>query len=159
GAVHVGVLFVRSDQVERAGFVDAGDAVRVAEGAIVAWRRITAGAVRLPARGGRVVGGPVLAGRVQRIDPEAAHAWRFIPRSMRQPRVELRAIVAAGVAHDAVVVADGGGERIHPRGGQLVGCVGFTYLERAPAPCQAREAVARCPRPLHRAVGDTGSRG
>src|SRR5436190_24034226 len=61
GAVHVLMLLVRSDQVERAGLVDAGDAERVAVGAIVAWRWITAGAVRFPARGDRVVGGPVLA--------------------------------------------------------------------------------------------------
>src|SRR5205823_14139001 len=124
GAVHVLMLLVRSDQIERTGFVDAGDAERVAEGAVGAWRWIAAGAVRFAARGDRVVGGPVLARREQRIDPEATHAWRFIPRGVREPRVELRAIVAAGVAHDAVVVADGGGERIHPRGGQLVGCVG-----------------------------------
>src|SRR5204863_6317017 len=142
---------------------NARDAQRIAVGAIVATvyrvRAIAAGAVRFAAGGDRVVGGPVLARREQRIDPEAAYVWRFIPRGVRQPRVELRAIVAAGVAHDAVVVADGGGERIHPRGGQLVRCVGFADLERAPASCQAHEAVARCPRPLHRTVGDTGARG
>src|SRR2546430_15516076 len=132
---------------------------RVTVEAIGAWRRITACAVRLAAGGGRVVGGPVLAGREQRIDPEAADAWRFIPRGVRESGVELRAIVAAGVAHDAVVVADAGSKRVHPRGGPLVGRVGFADLERAPASCQAHEAIARCPRPLHRTVGDTGTRG
>src|SRR2546427_6561021 len=104
GAIHVCMLFVRGDQIGRARLVNAGDAQRVAVGAIVATvyrvRAIAAGAVRFPAGGDRVVGGPVLAGREQRIDPEAADAWRFIPRGVRESGVELRAIVAASVAHD-----------------------------------------------------------
>src|SRR5436190_7347101 len=99
GAIHVGVLFVRGDQIGRARLVNARDAQRIAVGAIVATvyrvRAIAAGAVRFAAGGDRVVGGPVLARREQRIDPEAAYVWRFIPRGVRQPRVELRAIVAA----------------------------------------------------------------
>jgi len=72
---------------------------------------VAAGAVRLAARDMELSLDRFCPGELKRIDAEAAHIRRFVPRCMRKPGVELGAVIAAGVAHDAVVVADGGGER------------------------------------------------
>src|SRR4029077_18553032 len=67
GAIDLLVLLVGSDQVQGPGLVDAGDAVRIAEGAvganagrIVGSGGVPAGAARLAARDRRIIRGPVL---------------------------------------------------------------------------------------------------
>ena len=71
---------------------------------------------------------------------------------MREPGIELGAIVPAAVAHDAVVVAHGSGERVHARSRQLVGRVGLSELEGAEVSRDAEEAVARTERSEHLVV-------
>src|SRR5260221_88407 len=79
--------------------------------------------------------------------------WRSLALGSGALRVirstmKFSAVVAAGVAHDAVVVADAGRERVHARGRQLVGRIGLAQLERAPVAGEAEEAVARSERAL-----------
>src|SRR5262249_7517086 len=131
---------------------DAVHAEGVAERAIIAEippYSAAARAIGLAAGIQAVVASPVLAGRNQRVEGEAAPLGRFVPDRMGEPRIELRAVVPAGVAHDAVVVAYGGGERVHPGGRELVGRVGLAELQGAEAARHAEEAVARGERALH----------
>src|SRR5262249_13723973 len=128
GAVGVLVQLVGDNRVERTVLVDAVHAEGVAERAIIAEippYSAAARAIGLAAGIQAVVASPVLAGRNQRVEGEAAPLGRFIPDRMGEPRIELRAVVPAGVAHDAVVVAYRRGERVHPRGRELVGRVGL----------------------------------
>src|SRR5882762_4276230 len=71
---------------------------------------------------------------------------------MGKTGIEFGAIVPAGVAHDAVVVAHRGRERIHARGRQLVGGVGLAELEGAEAPSDSEVAIARPERTEHLVV-------
>src|SRR5262249_31955908 len=63
--------------------------------------------------------------------------------------IEFCAVVPAGIAHDAVVVANGRGERIHARGGELVRRICLAELKSAEAAGYTEEAVARSKSPLH----------
>src|SRR6185437_7980017 len=79
----------------------------------------------------------VLPGREQRAELEAVPDRGFVPDRVIHAPVELGTVVAAGVAHDGIVIAEGAGERIHRRGGQFVRRLGFAGLDRAPRAFEA----------------------
>src|SRR6202043_2079634 len=133
------------DQGQRTVLVGGGRAVGIAEGAVgaavaadIAGQRAAgirevaaaaagtgAVALELIAIGVvAVVRRIVLPGRDQGAELEAAQDRRFVPDRMVHAPIELGAVVAAGVAHDRIVVGDGVGERVERRRRFLVGRVG-----------------------------------
>src|SRR4029077_3743809 len=85
----------------------------------------------------------VLAWRDQRTKLETIEDRRFIPNRMVHPPIELGPVVAAGIAHDGIIVAERPRERIHRGGGLLVRRIALAGLDRAPRAFHAQEAVAR----------------
>src|ERR1017187_1082156 len=74
----------------------------------------------------------VLTRRGQRTELEAIEDRRLIPNRVVHAPIELGPIVAAGVAHDRIIISEGPRERIHGIGRFLVRRNGFTGLDRAP---------------------------
>src|ERR1700730_416998 len=165
-AVTVDLLMklVGGDRRKRSVFVGQSSTIGIAVGAVGATvaadvaRKRTAGVrkVAAAATGRRAVAlkhvavgivavilGKVLAWREQRAELEAIPDRRFVPDRVVHAPIELGPVVAAGIAHDRVIVAERPGERIHRGGCFLVRRVGLAGLDRAPRPLQTQEAVAR----------------
>src|SRR6202048_74100 len=64
-----------------------------------------------------VVLGIVLAWRDQRTELEATEDRRFVPDRVVHAPIKLGPVVAAGIAHDRIIIAVGSRERIHRSGG------------------------------------------
>src|SRR5262249_11285311 len=62
---------------------------------------------------------------------------------MAHAPIELGAIVAAGIAHDGIIVGNGSRERIERGRGSFVRRIALAGLERAPRSLQPQEAVTR----------------
>src|SRR5205807_3599958 len=98
GAVAALVHLVADDRLEAHPFPLRRGAPAVAEGAVVAGAGVAARAHRVAGGEADVVGEVVLTGRPHAVDAQTAQRRRLVPDGVGEPRVELGAVVAAGVA-------------------------------------------------------------
>src|SRR5260370_1090679 len=128
-----------------------GDGPAAAERAAAGGAGRRAGAKLLAQREVAVVAGEVLPRRPQHAERDRAERRRLVPHRMRQPRIELDAVIAPRVADDRVVVPNRVGERIERRGRDLIRSVVLARLERPPGLAgKPEQALAEAQRPLGR---------
>src|SRR5713101_5289935 len=141
--IDFGVMLVRGKGIERAVGITKHRTQYVTPGAVVAGRIVPPGADGFRARGDDIVDGAVLPGRPQDARIKVLELGRLVPNRMGQTSIELGAVIATAVAHDASAIADGVDERIHARRRSLVGSVFLAELDRAPIALHPDISVAR----------------
>src|SRR5438445_2931640 len=146
--------FIGGNRRERPVVVGQRRTVEISVGAVgtTFWRRRQrktaaaaarrrAGAVEIAKGEVAVVPRGILSGRDHECRLEAIPDRRLVPDRMWRAPIEFGPQVAARIAHDRVVVAQRGRERVEFRGRLLVWCVGLAGLDRAPWRFHADKAV------------------
>src|SRR5713101_2763529 len=145
GTIDFGVMLVRGKGIERAVGISKHGTQYVSPGAVVAGRRriIPPGADGFRARDDAIVDRAVLPRGPQDARKQAFVSGCFVPNRMGLTSIELRAVVATAVAHNASAIADRVDERIHARRRSFVRSVFLADLDCAPVAPHPDIGVAR----------------